>query len=197
MRAFQRAGRGREALLEGWHGSGGTPGGPTGVGRPTQRAGRGREALLVDWEGSGALLEGLGIGGRFGGMGGVGRPSWRARMGPKAMLEGGRPFWRTGVVRRPSWRPEGCQRISQRARRGQETFLDGWEWSGDPPEAWQWSKGHPGGLGGVMRPFWRAGKIVRSSSRAMRGREALPEGGSLFRSAGMVQEALSVGWEGL
>ena len=45
-----RAGRGKEALLESWEGSGGQEEDR----RPYQRAGRGREALLEEWEGMGS-----------------------------------------------------------------------------------------------------------------------------------------------
>ena len=121
--AILEAGRGRKALPVGWEELGGLSGEPEGVGR----AGRGREAFLK-------------------GEGGVSRPSRRAGKGREALLEGER-VWeallenRDGVggpirVARgvgnllkgmggdssPSWRQGGVEKLSRRARKGQEAL---------------------------------------------------------------------------
>ena len=136
----------------------------------------------------------------------VGRLFWMAGRGCEAPQRA-RSGW--GTSRRASrgqeTLPEGRE-LFWRVGRGQEAFLDGREWSGDPPrglavvqrpfqragrgheallEGQEGSEGPPGGLRGVGRPCWRAG----------RGWDSLPEGGSLFQSDGMGLEALSVGWE--
>ena len=49
----RNAGRGWEALAEGWEGSRVPPREPGGVWKSSQRTGRGVEALLESWEGSG------------------------------------------------------------------------------------------------------------------------------------------------
>ena len=94
--SFMGAGRGRDALLEGWEESGGTSREPGVVGkvwRPAQRAGRGREAHLERREGSIGKEE-------------YRRPSWRAGKGREAFTEGregyGGPAGMMGGVGKPS-----------------------------------------------------------------------------------------------
>ena len=45
MRSYQMSESGREALPKAQEGSGGPPGGPKGIERPSQRSGKGREVL--------------------------------------------------------------------------------------------------------------------------------------------------------
>ena len=78
-----RSGSGREPFPKVREWSGGPPGGPRVVGRPSQRFGRpswrsgnGQEALPVVREWSGAPLGGPGV---------VGRPSRRSRSGREAL----------------------------------------------------------------------------------------------------------------
>ena len=84
---FRSAGRGREALLEGWQGSGGfsrRPGGSGGIGKPCRRAGIGQETLPYGCEGPGE----------------VGSPSQWARRGWKDLPELGGPSGEPGGVGR-------------------------------------------------------------------------------------------------
>ena len=48
----RRAGRGQEALVEGWQWLGGPLGGPEGVGKSPQRDGKGWEAIVEARQGS-------------------------------------------------------------------------------------------------------------------------------------------------
>ena len=164
MRSAERVGRV-------WEGSGVPPGGPGelgvptgGVGRLFQRAGSCQEALT----------EGQEVwGGPPGGLGRVGRLSRKTGSGQEALLESlegleeigsttrrvrriGRPPRRAGRNGRPSRRAGKVVRPSRSAGRGQEAILEG-------------RKGLGGPLGGPE-------VFGRTSWRACRGWEALPEG---------------------
>ena len=144
----QRARSGKQALQEGWEDLGGPPGELGRVERPSRRPGRGREG----WEKLGVHPRGLG---------GLGRPS--------SGMEGlGRPSSGMGVVGRPSrWAGRGWE---ERERMGGSLRGLGGVWGSFRKavrdcECWRRSGVPPGG----------PGRVGRSSRRAGRGREALPE----------------------
>ena len=124
-KAFQRSGRGQEALTEvqkarpeAQEGSAGPSGGFGGVGMPSRKSRKGQKALPEVWKRDGS-------------------PLWRSGMGRDALQAGweglrGPPVVRYGS-RGPSRDPEGVGMPSRRSERGWEYLMEVCEGSGIPP----------------------------------------------------------------
>ena len=169
---------------------------------------RGREALLKIQEWSGGLGE-------------VGSPTRRAGKGYKALLESQRGSGRQEQDGWPCWSfvrgseaprmTKGVGRPSQRDGRGLESLPEGCEGSEGPPvrvgRSWEalledrdGSEDLQRGLGGVGRPFRRAGRGREVSSRARRGWEGQKGLGGPPGGTGGVRrpsQRIGIGWESL
>ena len=140
------------------------------VGSPSWRSKSDREALREEREWSEGISGGSGVV-RNGQEALPGGWEWfGGSPGRLAVIGNARPF---GKVSRQlpvfqkglSGRPEVDGRLSQRARSGQEALLEGWEWSGGPPEVPEVFR----------RPFRRSASVGRPSRRAGSGQESLLE----------------------